>query len=117
MLVFSIKLVHSLILIYMTVCIGILWYSAFRNKTGKLLWIALISLVLESIVFIANGMRCPLSDWAMAFGDVTGDDLLSEWLFPNWLIQYFSPICGVLMFGGLLALAYRFLIHPKRIRA
>jgi hypothetical protein len=115
MLLFTIKLTHSLILIYMTVCIGIIWYSAIRNTTGFWLWIALISLALECLVFIGNGLRCPLSDWAVALGDTTGNDLLSEWLFPTWLIQYFSPICGTLLFGGLLALAYRFVTSPATI--
>ena len=107
-MVFLIKFVHSAVLIYMTVCIGALWYSAIRKATGLWLWIALASLVIETLVFFANGMRCPLSDWAVALGDPTGHDLLSEYVFPNWLIEYFSPVCGTLMFGGLLAIGYRF---------
>jgi hypothetical protein len=112
MLIFIIKLAHSLILIYMTVCIAYLWYSAFRNKAGLWLWIALVSLVVEVLVFVGNGLRCPLSDWAVALGDPSGNDLLSEWLFPAWLIQYFSPICGILLVGGLVALGYRLVSNP-----
>jgi hypothetical protein len=115
MLIFTIKLSHSLILIYMTVCIGCLWYSAVRKTMGIWLWVALASLAIECLVFIGNGLRCPLSDWAVALGDPTGDDLLSEWLFPEWLIQYFSPICGVLLVGGLIALGYRFMTSPSTI--
>jgi hypothetical protein len=106
-MVWLIKFVHSVILIYMSVCIGLLWYSAFSRKSGWWLWIALASLTLEIIVFFGNGLRCPLTDWAIALGDKSGNDLLSEWFFPDWLIRYFSPICGVLLVGGLLALLLR----------
>ena len=40
--------------------------------------LALGSIALEGAVWFGYGMRCPLTDWAIALGDDSGADLLSD---------------------------------------
>lgn len=101
-MVFLIKLVHSIILIYMLICLALLWQYGTTGLYRRWLPLALGSLVLEASVWLAHGGRCPLTDWAIALGDETGADLLSDWIMPqptNVMPAYagFFVLCLVLV--------------------
>jgi len=83
MLLFAIKLLHSLILLYLLTCVGLIWHYGLTGQYEQWLWLAIGSVLLEGIIWLAYGMRCPLTEWAVALGDETGADLLSDLIFPE----------------------------------
>lgn len=115
MLLFTIKFVHSLILLYMLVCIGLIWHYGLTGRYRRFLPFALVSLVLEGLVWLGYGMRCPLTDWAIALGDDTGSDLLMDML----LVQPVNVVPGyaVLFVLGLVCASWRFWHdHPANVK-
>ena len=111
MLLFIIKLIHSLILIYMLVCLFLIWQYALTGLYQHWLPIAIGSIVLEGFVWLINGMRCPLTDWAMALGDESGADLLSDII----LVQPVNVVSGYAIFfvSGLCLAGLRFWQQDK----
>ncbi|MEM9952071.1 MAG: hypothetical protein AAF846_10745 [Chloroflexota bacterium] len=81
MMLFTIKLVHSLIIIYMMFCLYAIWQYALTGIERPFTRWAFVSVIAEGIVFIAYGWECPLTIWALNLGDDTGSDLLSDWLY------------------------------------
>lgn len=81
-MVLLIKFVHSVILLYMLGCLLLLWQYGLTGQYRRWLPLVLGSLILEAAVWLGNGCRCPLTDWAIALGDETGADLLSEIIMP-----------------------------------
>lgn len=78
MLLFTIKLTHSIIILYMMFCLYIIWQYALTGIDQPFLKWAFLSVIAEGIVWIAWGFECPLTIWAQNLGDDTGVDLLSE---------------------------------------
>jgi hypothetical protein len=78
MLLFLVKFTHSLIIIYLLICLYCLWEYALMGLYER--WIGLIvgSILLEGLVFVLAGFNCPLSEWAIALGDSSGKDYFSD---------------------------------------
>jgi hypothetical protein len=112
MLLFTVKLIHSVILIYMLGCLLLIWHYGLTGLYERWLLLAVVSIMLEGLVWFGNGMRCPLTDWAMALGDETGADLLSEII----LVQPVNVVSGYVPFSvlGLWLAGWRFWQHQKR---
>lgn len=97
----AIKLLHSLIYLFMSACVGYLLYAAASGTRDRLLALAVGAILLETVVLLANGRRCPLSTLARRLGDETGDDLIADLLLPRWAIRLTVPVCGLLATLGL----------------
>lgn len=78
MALFSIKFTHSLIIIYMMVCLFFVWQYALIGDYHPFTKWAFASIFAEAVVFVASGFECPLTIWALNLGDETGADFLSE---------------------------------------
>ncbi len=85
----------------MLFCIGFIWHYALTGLYERWLVYAIGAVLLEGVVWIAYGMRCPLTDWAIALGDDTGADLLSEIVFiepvntvPQYAVVFALGLCG-----------------------
>ncbi len=111
MQLFLIKSFHSLIFIVESVAILFIIYSGLFNVGGTLLVVAVILVVAEIVVFVANGQRCPLTKLALRMGDATGDDYIADFLFPQWLKPYVSPACGTLALIGFVSIIFRLLTN------
>ncbi len=110
MVIFLIKLFHSLVFIVESVAILYILYSGLFNVRGPALVIAVGLVVAEIVVFVANGQRCPLTKVAQRLGDKTGDDYIADILFPEWLKPYVSRLCGSLALIGFLIVGLRLLM-------
>ena len=80
MALFSIKFTHSLIIIYMMICLFFVWHYALIGGYHPFTLWAFVSIFAEAIVFVASGFECPLTIWALNLGDETGADFISELL-------------------------------------
>ncbi|MBZ0294044.1 MAG: hypothetical protein K8L99_15895 [Anaerolineae bacterium] len=106
-MLFAIKFVHSMVFVVVSLAIIYVWYAIFTGATGVLLALAVGAIVLESAVYVANGLRCPLTHLAQEYGDVSGDDLIADIFLPQWFVPLIPRVCGTLAVLGLLVLAVR----------
>jgi hypothetical protein len=106
-MLFAIKFLHSVVFIVMSAAILYVWYAVLSGTSGLLLTVAIAAILLESAVFVANGMRCPLTDFARRAGDVHGNDFIADIFLPVWFAPLIPRICGMLAFVGLLVLLIR----------
>ncbi len=99
--------VHTTIYLVMAVSTFVLLYDGVTGAQGLLLWVVLVLLGIEVIVFVGNGMKCPLTALAVKYGAKTGhvfDTFLPERVTRN-TFWFFGTIMGI----GLLLLVLRWL--------
>ena len=81
--IFLLKLVHSLIYIFMSACVGYLFYASMTATYDWKLIFAVGMIGLEGVVLLLSGRRCPLSTLAKRLGDESGNDLIGDYLLPG----------------------------------
>jgi heme/copper-type cytochrome/quinol oxidase subunit 3 len=109
--IFLIKFSHSLIYLFMSFCLGYLFYAGITATYDWKLAFALSMIVLETIVLALSGWRCPLSTWAKKLGDETGNDLLSDYVLPSWATRLTVPFCSLIFISGLVVLLVSYLLR------
>jgi len=102
-----VRWVHTAIYLVMVSAIVVLLYAGITGYDGIWLWVSLGLLAVESVVFIGNGMKCPLTAMAVRYGAEKGhafDTFLPERVTRN-TFRFF----GSLMVAGLILLAVRWM--------
>ena len=84
-----------------------LLYAGFANRTDRRAAIAAIVVGGESLIFAANGFRCPLTDVAESLGDENGS--VTDIYLPHWFAHNLPAIHVPL----LLLAAY---LHGRNLR-
>jgi hypothetical protein len=107
--IFLIKFGHSLIYLFMSSCLGYLFYASITATYDWKLAVALGMIVLEVIVLSLSGWHCPLSTLARKLGDETGNDLLSDYVLPSWATRLTVPFCSLVFVSGLVLLIITYL--------
>lgn len=69
------------------------------------LWVALVLLAIESVVFALSGMKCPLTTLAKRYGDPKG--YVGDLFIPERYARYTFRVFGSLFAAGLCILLYR----------
>ena len=105
-----IKVAHSLIYLFMSACLGYLYYAALTATYDWRLVVAVGMVGLEAALLFLSGMRCPLSNYARYLGDETGNDLLGDYL-PQWAVRRTVPICTFVFVSGLVLLVVSYLLR------
>ena len=100
-----VKFLHSVLLLVQIAAIIYVLYSAITGQLGLLLWLAIGLVLVEGVIYLGFGLRCPLTMWAKHLGDETGHDLLGEWLLPAPWVRRVVPVCTSVFVVGLLWLA------------
>ena len=102
-----IRSVHTLIFLVMGgLLLGLLLEVAFDHIT-PLTWIAVVVLLLEGVVLMLNGWRCPLGTYAEKVGAITTAE--SDMLLPKWFTALIFQVCSTLLAVALALLALRLL--------
>lgn len=96
---------HTAIYLLMAVATLVLVYAGITGRAGLWLWISLGLLLVESVVFVGNGMKCPMTGWAVRLGATTG--YVFDTFLPERATRHTFRFFGTLMFAGLLLLALR----------
>jgi hypothetical protein len=99
-----VKSVHSVIFVFMSICVLYVLYAALTRTYNVWLLVALLAVTLESIVYFANGRRCPLTQLARRYGDDTGDEWVVDLFLPRRCVPLIVPVCGFLFVAGVLVL-------------
>ena len=100
-----VRAVHTAIYLVMAASTFILLYSGITGRTGPWLWAALLLLGIETVVFAANGMRCPLTDLAVRYGAQSGH--VFDTFLPERATRHTFRFFGAIMALGLLLLLLR----------
>ncbi|HEY3331501.1 MAG TPA: hypothetical protein VGK19_15835 [Capsulimonadaceae bacterium] len=99
-----IKTVHTVIFVIMATAVFYILYCGLLGRFDRLLYLALGLLSIESIVFVGNGMKCPLTKLAVKHGAEKG--YVFDSFFPEKWTRYTFPVFGsVLVIGIVLVLA------------
>jgi len=99
--------VHTAIYLIMAASTFVLLYAGLTGFTGPVLWVALALLVVEVVVFVGSGMRCPLTALAVRCGAQTGH--VFDTFLPERVTRYTFRFFGSVMALGLALLALRWI--------
>ena len=98
-----IRTIHTAIYAVMTVCLVYVLYCGIADRFGPWSYAAFAVVTVECLVFIGNGMRCPLTQFANRLGTTDSTYL------PDWLTAWTLRLSQAAYAGCLLLLLYR---HP-----
>ena len=96
---FWIKLFHTAIFIFMTVCTGYIIYCGITGLRNWLLLAAICFIFLEGLVLLLNKFLCPLTTLAKRYGD--DRERFSDIFLPRWLTPLIIPVYTTLFLLGL----------------
>lgn len=92
----AVRALHTAIYVVMTAGIFVILYAGITGRRGPWLWVALALLALETMVFGACGMRCPLTSIVdrYAKGQQVSDTYFPE-RFTRHTLQVFGPVLAL----------------------
>jgi hypothetical protein len=92
----AVRALHTAIYVVMSVGIFVILFAGVTGRRGLWLWVALGLLALETAVFGAGGMRCPLTGIVdrYASGARVADTYFPE-RFTRHTLQVFGPLLAV----------------------
>jgi hypothetical protein len=102
---FFIKFVHTLIFVFFSVCIGIVIFSSASGLISWLTWTAFVLVLIEAAVFLGNGYRCPLTDYAEKMGATNGS--VADIFLPPWFAKRLPVIAGSIFIVASVVLVLR----------
>jgi len=102
--IFAIKLVHSIIFIFMVACLGYILYCAAARRYDWTLLVALAAIFIEGLALLLNRGRCPLTTLAERWGAASGT--VTDIFLPEWLTRHTFKISTVIVVIELVWLAW-----------
>lgn len=103
----AIRWVHTAIYIVMAASTFVLLHAGLTGVMGIWLWIALGLLAIETVVFLGNGMKCPLTAMAVEYGATSGR--VFDTFLPESATRYTFRFFGTIMVIGLALLVARWI--------
>lgn len=100
-----VQTVHTLIFFGLSASTFYVCYCAIVNRVNRWTKLAIGSVLIEGIILIAYGWRCPLRIWAEALGAERGS--VTDIFLPRWLADRIFAIYTPLFLVGTLVLAAR----------
>lgn len=107
---FWIKFFHTLVFLVESVAILYILYSGIFDVRGMGLLVAVILVLAEIVVFVGNGLRCPLTKFAKQLGDASGNDFIADIFLPQRFARMIPFVCGGLAFIGLALVVWRLVL-------
>ncbi|HWA18469.1 MAG TPA: hypothetical protein VG757_05685 [Devosia sp.] len=100
-----IRTVHTAIYLVMAGSTFALAYAGVTGASGTWLLVVLALLAIETIVFVGNGFKCPLTGMAVRYGATTGH--VFDTFLPERATRYTFRFFGTLMVVGLVLVGMR----------
>ncbi|WP_020602041.1 hypothetical protein [Spirosoma spitsbergense] len=104
---FLVKLLHTVIWAFFVTVIGYVVYCGIADDISRYTWLAAGLVMLEGLVLLIFGGRCPLTILAQNYSDSDRDNF--DIFLPNWLARYNKLIFTSLYVAGLILVGYRLL--------
>ena len=99
----SIKLLHTAVWLLFVLCIVAIPILGYLGRFGPAAWLVGIVLM-EVLVLVFNGLRCPLTDIAARYTEDRRDNF--DIYLPLWLARHNKSVFGTLfLVGSLFTLA------------
>ena len=98
---------HTIIYIVMACATLYVFYCGLSGRRDLVLTISAVLVALEGLVFLGNGLRCPLTILAQRYGDPTGH--VGDTLFPERCTRYTFRVFGSLYAIGVILIAFQFI--------
>ena len=89
-LLVALKTIHTLAWFSIESCMVYLLYAGFTNRSDRRAAVAAAVVGGESLLFAANGFRCPLTQLADSLGARSGS--VTDLYLPQWLAQHLPAI-------------------------
>jgi len=106
LMIWVIRLIHSLIALTFFTAIGVIYFSAISETYNLWLYLALGGLLVEGITVILNGGNCPLLYLARKYGD---DKTFLELFLPKNAAKQMFKVFTIIISIGCLLLLLKFL--------
>jgi hypothetical protein len=103
--IFQIRLVHTLIFWVLSLCVAYALYSGLADRITVWTWVAVGLLIVESVVLVASGWKCPLTSLAERQGALQGS--VTDIFLPKWFAVRIFPICGTIYGIAIFMIALR----------
>jgi hypothetical protein len=100
----AVKTTHTAIYLTMVAAIFYTLFAAITQSYTPWLYTALALLMIESAVFLGNGMKCPLTALARQYGDPKG--YVGDTFLPEKYTRYTFRVFGALFAIALLILIF-----------
>ena len=104
----SVRLLHTVIWLLFVLCIVAIPVLGWMNRFGLAAWLVGIVMI-EVLVLVSNGMRCPLTGIAARYTAERRDNF--DIYLPLWLARHNKSVFGTLFILGSLFTLIRWLIH------
>jgi hypothetical protein len=108
----TVKVVHTLTWFSIESCMVYLLYAGFARRSDRRAAIAGAVVAAESLVFAANGFRCPLTDIARRLGDEHGS--VTDIYLPAWFAHSLPAIHAPLVVAAVFLHARNLRSKPRR---
>ncbi|WP_417231360.1 hypothetical protein [Brevundimonas sp.] len=102
---FGVRLLHTVIYVVMATASLLVLYGGISGAAGTWLTVAVALVVIETLVFTAGGLKCPLTAVAVKYG--AGQDGLFDTFLPERFTRHTFRIFGPIILLGLLLLTVR----------
>lgn len=101
---FAVRALHTLIYVVMAIGTLVIVYAGVTGARGPWLWAALGLLAVETVVFVASGLRCPLTATVDRYA---GGVPVSDTFFPERLTRHTLAVFGPLLALGVVLVVAR----------
>jgi hypothetical protein len=102
-----IKSLHIVLGIALSGGLAVLLYEVIVDRITILSWIVVALFLIEGVVLIANGWKCPLTSYAERLGSTHGQ--VTDIFLPKWFADRAFQIYGALFAVASLLLVIRML--------
>lgn len=103
----TIKAIHVLIFFFLIGCVFWTAYSAIRGYLGAGLWIASAGVIVEGVILLFSGGKCPLTEAAERKGATSGS--VADLFLPKWFADRIFVICGLIFLISWLGIGWQIL--------
>ncbi len=100
---FFIKLFHSIVFVFMVLCLLYILYCGITRTYNRALLFALGAIFLEGLALMLNHWQCPLTTLAHKHGAING--AVTDIFLPGWLARHTFKVSTVIFVGSLILLA------------
>ena len=102
-----VRALHTAIYLVMASAVFVVLYAGITGAHGVWLWVATALAGIESLVFAASGLKCPLTAIAVKYGAKTGEGEFFDTFLPERVTRHTFHVFAPLMLVGVILLAIR----------
>jgi len=100
MALFLIKLIHTIIFIFMSACVFFILYCGIHGIKNWVLAVSIALILMEGFALLLNKFECPLTTLAKKYGYV--HERYTDIFLPKWFTPFVVLIFTVLFLTGLI---------------